>query len=124
MRPTIQTFSHLVRRVLPVWILALCACPAAFNQAGRGGINGLITDSMGAAIPRAKVTAVDVSNGVSRSTVATGAGFYSFVSLDPATYRVTATANGFETVTHDQVIVSVDQTSEVNITLKVGSASE
>ena len=124
MRPTIQTLPHLARRLFPIWIVALCACPAASSQAGRGGINGLITDSTGAAIPRAKVTAVDVSNGVSRSTVATAAGFYSFVSLDPATYTVTATANGFETVTHDNVIVSVDQASEVNITLKVGSASE
>ena len=78
----------------------------------------------GPPIPSAKVTAVNVATGVTRSTVTTAAGFYSFVSLDPATYRVTATANGFETVTHDKVIVSVDQASAVNITLRVGSATQ
>ena len=104
--------------------MALCASPAAVAQAGRGGINGLVTDPTGAAIPSAKVTAVNDATGVTRSTVTTAAGFYSFVSLDPATYRVTASANGFETVTHDKVIVSVDQASAVNITLRVGSATQ
>ncbi|MBV8437798.1 MAG: TonB-dependent receptor, partial [Silvibacterium sp.] len=123
MRPINQILSHVARRLLPVWVVALCASPAAFAQAGRGSINGLITDPTGAAIPSAKVTAVNVANGVTRSTVATGAGFYSFVSLDPATYRVTATADGFETTTREKVLVTVDTTSEVNLPLRVGSAS-
>src|SRR5580704_4339761 len=124
MRPIKQIFLHIARRLFPVWIVALCASPAAVAQAGRGGINGLVTDPTGATIPSAKVTAVNDATGVTRSTVTTAAGFYSFVSLDPATYRVTATANGFETVTHDKVIVSVDQASAVNITLRVGSATQ
>jgi hypothetical protein len=124
MRPIEQTFLHIARRFFPVWIVALCASQAALAQAGRGGINGLVTDPTGASIPSAKVTAVDVGTGVIRSTVTTAAGFYSFVSLDPAAYRVTATANGFGTTTRDKVTVTVDQASEVNITLKVGSASE
>ena len=124
MRPIKQIFLHIALRLFPVWIVAFCASPAAFAQAGRGGINGLVTDPTGAAIPSAQVTAVNVATGVTRSTVTTAAGFYSFVSLDPATYRVTATANGFETVAHDKVIVSVDQASEVNITLRVGSATQ
>jgi Carboxypeptidase regulatory-like domain/TonB-dependent Receptor Plug Domain len=124
MRPMKQTFFQFTRRLFVVWIIVLCASPAALAQAGRGGINGLVTDPTGAGIPSAKVTAVNVATGITRSTVTTAAGFYSFVSLDPATYRITATADGFETVTHDKVIVSVDQASEVNITLRVGSATQ
>src|SRR5271170_3862589 len=108
MRPIKQTCAIVARRLFAVWIIVLCASAAAFAQAGRGGIYGLVSDPTGAAIPSAKVTAVNAATGVTRSTVTTAAGFYSFVSLDPATYRVTATANGFETVTHDKVIVSVD----------------
>ena len=124
MRPIKQIFLLIARRIFIVWMVGLCAGAAASAQGGRGGISGLVTDPTGAAIPSAKVTVVSISNGVTRSTITTAAGFYSFVSLDPATYRVTATANGFETVTHDKVIVSVDQASEVNITLRVGSATQ
>ena len=124
MRPIRQIFLQIARRLFLVWIVGLCAFQAALAQGGRGGISGLVTDPTGAAIPSAKVTVVNLSNGVTRSTVTTGAGLYSFVSLDPATYRVTATANGFDTVAHDKVIVTVDTVSEVNISLRVGNASE
>ena len=114
----------VVRRFFHVWIVMFCASTAALAQAGRGGINGLITDPSGAAIPTAKITAVDLATGVTHSTVTTARGFYSFVSLAPANYRVTASANGFETTVRDKVPVSVDQISEVNISLDVGAASE
>jgi hypothetical protein len=124
MRPIKQIFLQIVWRVLPVCMVALCASTAVFAQAGRGAVNGLITDSTGAAIPAAQVTAVNLANGVTRTTVATGRGFYSFVSLDPSDYRITATAKGFETAVRDKITVSVDQASEVNISLRVGSANE
>ena len=124
MRPIKQTFLQIARRLFLVWIVGLWASQAALAQAGRGGINGLVTDPTGAAIPSAKVTVVNVATGINRSTVTTAAGFYSFVSLDPATYRVTAIANGFDTTVHEKVIVTVDRASEVNITLRVGSTSE
>ncbi len=124
MRPIKPIFLQIARRLFFVWIVGLCASQAASAQAGRGRISGLVTDPTGAAIPSAKVTVVNLSNGVTRSTITTAAGLYSFVSLDPATYRVTATANGFDTVARDKVIVTVDTVSEVNISLHVGNASE
>jgi len=116
--------NAILRLFFPVWIVMLCASSAAFAQAGRGGINGLVSDPSRAAIPAAKVTARNLSTGVTSSTVSTAAGLYSFVSLAPATYTVTASASGFQSVIREKIIVSVDQTSEVNITLRVGSASE
>jgi hypothetical protein len=114
----------IVLRILFVCILICCAGAPAFPQAGRGGISGLVTDPSGAVVPRAKVTARDHATGISLSTVTTGAGLYSFVSLNPGTYEVTATSKGFESVQVDNVSVTVDQTSTVNIGLQVGAATE
>ena len=100
------------------------AASAAWCQAGRGGINGTVTDPTGAVVTGAKVTALSLATGISQSTVTTPAGLYSFVSLNPGTYEVTASANGFENVAHDNVSVSVDQVSTVNIALRVGSVSD
>jgi len=116
-KPTVQEF-------LFTWILIMIAGTAAFAQAGRGGINGLVTDPSGAVVSGAKVAAKNRATGLSTSTVTTAAGLYSFVSLNPGTYEVTASRKGFEAVAQDNVPVTVDQTSTVNIALQVGSVTE
>ena len=65
-------------------------------QAGRGGISGLVADQTGAIVPGASVMAQDMANGVKLSTVSSGAGLYSFVSLSPGTYELTFELKGFE----------------------------
>jgi hypothetical protein len=104
-------------------VLSLCAVPA-FAQAGRGGLSGLIADSTGAVIPGAKVIAQNTGNGTKISTVSTAAGLYSFVSLSPGVYELSAGAKGFETVVEKNIAVTVDQVSTVNIALNVGSVNE
>jgi hypothetical protein len=111
------------RIFLFISMLLLCAV-AAVAQAGRGSISGLVSDSSGAIIPEATVTAQNHDTGIKLSTVSTGAGLYSFVSLSPGTYDVTATAKGFQTVVRNGVRVSVDQVATVNISLKVGGVNE
>ncbi|MFZ0395846.1 MAG: TonB-dependent receptor, partial [Terracidiphilus sp.] len=87
-------------------------------------ISGLVSDPTGAIIPGASVTATDAATGAKLSTVTTGAGLYTFVSLPPGTYQVAATAKGFDTVVQKNVPVSVDQVTTINLSLKVGQVSE
>lgn len=119
-----KTGTMTLTNVLVVWILILCAGALVNAQAGRGGISGLVTDPSGAVVPGAKVTAKNYATGISSSTVTTAAGLYSFVSLNPGLYEVTASSKGFERVAQEKVSVTVDQTTAVNIALQVGSVSE
>ena len=109
---------------LCISMLLLVAGPAAWAQAGRGSISGLVADPSGAIVPGAKVTALDHATGTSQSTVTTAAGLYSFISLNPGTYEVTASSQGFESVARDHVTVSVDQTTTLNIALQVGKVTD
>jgi hypothetical protein len=93
-------------------------------QGGRGGISGLVADTSGAVVPGATVTAINSATGTKLSTISTGAGLYSFVSVAPGTYDVSATAQGFDTVVQKNVHVTVDQVTTVNLALKVGSVNE
>jgi len=102
----------------------LCAVAGVRAQAGRGGISGLVSDPTGAIIPGASVTAVEAGTGAKLSTVATGSGLYTFVSLSPGSYQVSATAKGFDTVIQKNVRVSVDQVTTINLTLKIGQVNE
>ncbi|MGA2965231.1 MAG: carboxypeptidase-like regulatory domain-containing protein, partial [Terriglobales bacterium] len=110
-----------VRNYLLVCVLFLCAGSVALAQAGRGSISGLVSDPSGAIVNGAKVTALNNATGVALHTVTSDAGLYSFVSLTPGVYVVTASQKGFESVARNNVTVSVDQVATVNIALQVGS---
>ena len=105
--------------------LALLFCaPALLCQGGRGGIGGLVTDTSGAIVPGVSVSAKNAATGNSQTTVTTAAGLYSFVSLAPGKYEVSATATGFDKIVQQNVNVTVDQVSNVNLTLRVGSVNQ
>ncbi|HEY6331465.1 MAG TPA: TonB-dependent receptor, partial [Blastocatellia bacterium] len=112
-----------IRNLVAVCILFLGAV-SALAQAGRGSINGLVTDPGGALVQGAQVTLRDPATGVTQHTVTTSAGLYNFISLNPGVYQVTASQTGFKSVVQDKITVNVDQTTEVNITLQIGAQSE
>jgi len=96
----------------------------ASAQAGRGSISGTVSDPNGAIVTGAQVTLLNKATGVTQHTITNGAGLYTFISLNPGVYQVTATQTGFAPVAQDKVTVNVDQVTQVNITLKVGAATE
>jgi len=119
-----KTRSATVRKLLCVLYLIVCTGIATWSQAGRGGISGLITDPTGAIVPGASVTLLDQATGTKHSAVSTAAGLYSFVSLAPGNYEVTASAKGFDTAVLKNIRVNVDQVSTANVTLALGKVNE
>lgn len=87
------------------------------------GINGTITDTSGAVIPGAHVTATNTSTGVSASAVATSEGTFTIVGLIPGTYSVQVDAPQFKK-TELNVTVEVAKMSTITIQMEVGSTTE
>jgi hypothetical protein len=112
------------RSFLGTSFLILLTAIGAFAQAGRGGVSGTVTDQAGAVVSGAQVTLLNPATGVAQHTTSNSAGLYTFISLNPGTYQVTAGQKGFVTVTQEKVTVNVDQVTEVNIALKVGAETE
>ncbi len=108
---------------LAIVLFLVPGAPSAFAQAGRGSVSGTVTDPSGAIVPGASVTLLNPGTGVALHTVTTAAGLYTFISLNPGTYQVTASQNGFTTAQRENVSVTVDQTTIVDIALRVGSVS-
>jgi len=97
---------------------------AAFAQGGRGAISGSVTDQSGALVPRATLTLLNHATGLTQHTVSDAAGLYSFVSLNPGVYKITVSQSGFTTIARDDIPVTVDQTTVLDLALQVGSVSQ
>jgi hypothetical protein len=106
-------------------VLAMCFCFSAglFAQ-GYGSISGTVTDSTGAVIPGADVTATQVGTGLAHKTTTGAEGTYVFPSLPPSVYNVTASRPGFANYTVSNLQVRADAALTTNLTLKTGSTTE
>lgn len=106
--------------------LALLAVTTLNTQAQSiyGSLRGLVTDAQGAAVANAKITMTDEGTSVSRSTVTSTSGEFSFASVTPATYAVTTESPGFKKFERRGVIVATQQSVTVDIVMEVGQVTE
>jgi outer membrane receptor protein involved in Fe transport len=106
------------RLILSIMLLSATTLVA---QTFRGSIQGVVTDTTGASVPGAQVTALNSGTGLSRSTTTDDAGNYVFTELPIGSYDVTASKSGFNTPTLKGVRVEVAGVTRGDIQLTPGS---
>lgn len=114
--------SLLRRLVLVVFgLLAFAGIAAAQNNAT---LQGTIMDPSGAAVPDATVTVLNQETGTIRQTTTTGTGFYQIAQLLPGQYTVTIEKAGFQKSETTNVTVLAEQIRGLDLTLKLGGATQ
>jgi hypothetical protein len=93
-------------------------------QVDMGSISGTVRDTSGAVIPGAKVILTNVDTSITVSTTTGSEGQYTLSPLKIGHYSVSAEATGFQAVRQNNVSVDVQQKVEVDLTLRVGQATE
>jgi Carboxypeptidase regulatory-like domain len=111
------------------WILltALFFSLAANNSQAQqitGSIVGTITDAQNAVVPKATVTATNADTGLARATTTNSGGAYRVEYLPVGRYDITVEAAGFKKFVQENIVVAVDETQNLNVTLTVGGSSE
>lgn len=111
-----------------VLLLGMCAAFAPLShlwaQADRGAIKGEVQDTQLAAVPNATLTLKSEATGVVETGVSGPAGQYSFLSLAPGVYSLTAKAAGFNTSVKQHIEVGVGSTVALNIALQPGAVQQ
>src|SRR6266446_3150818 len=97
---------------------------SAFAQVQNGQLTGTVTDPSGAAIANAKVTVANPATGFSASTTSNSSGNYTVRELPVGTYKVTAEASGFKTVSNTDVAVNAGTIAHVDVKMTLGQAKE
>jgi hypothetical protein len=85
---------------------------------------GQVSDSAGASVQGAEVTAVNANTAEKLTTTTNSEGNYEFLFIKPGTYNLTVRREGFETINLTGIPVSTNQVVRNNFTLKVGQVSE
>lgn len=102
----------------------LAAAPSLLAQGVSGRIVGTVADSTGAAIANASVTVTNQDTGLSFNTASDSRGDYRADNLPPGNYQVEIAAPGMQTTISKGIVVTVDNTTPLPITMRVGSANQ
>jgi hypothetical protein len=123
-----RAFSRLFGRapllVLASLVVLLCSAAPLRAQVDAGAILGTVSDASGGSVRGATVTLTNEGTNASLSTTTSSDGTYKFSPVRIGSYKVTATLQGFQTVTQKGVTVNVGQDVVVDFSLKPGSVSE
>ncbi|MGE5245633.1 MAG: carboxypeptidase regulatory-like domain-containing protein [Betaproteobacteria bacterium] len=103
--------------------LGLFAVPAR-AQVQTGSILVKAIDQQGAVLPGTTITISSPALVTPQVGTTDASGVFRFLSLPPGTYSVKFELSSFQTVVRQGIIVSVGQTTPLDVTLKVASVSE
>lgn len=96
----------------------------AFAQIQNGQFTGTVTDPSGAAIADTKVTVTNVGTNLSAATTTNQTGLYKFNELPTGTYKMTAEAKGFRTITNTDLSLSPGTIQRVDFKMTLGQTRE
>jgi hypothetical protein len=119
---SMSPLSRLGSSAILVWV-GIHSIGLAQN-ANTGAIAGVVTDPQGATVPGASVTIASRKTGEQRSARTNASGGFAVPLLDIGVYNVRFSAPGFADLDEQNIEVRITETTTVNASLRLGTASE
>ena len=113
-------YSLLLLYLLGVVFANRCA----MAQVDQGAITGVVQDGSGAIVQGAQVTVTNVDTGLVLRGSTNESGVYVFSPLKIGNYKVTATAQGFQTTMRENLHLDAQQRLNAVMVLKPGAVSD
>jgi hypothetical protein len=105
-------------------LLLLVSRSTGAAQAGTGAIEGRVVDPSGLAVAGSSISVKNAETGSVRTLTTDAGGNYRVDLLQPGSYEITCTKEGFSTLKRDGVKVEVGAVARINLDLKVAAVSE
>jgi len=113
----------LKSKVCLLAVTAIVFSAIAIGQSIYGTITGVITDPSGAVVANAKVEVTNQNTSAVRAVTTNSEGFYEFLSLDPGTYAVSASAQGFAQAEKKDLALLARELVRADLQLPVAGAA-
>jgi hypothetical protein len=104
-------------------LLLLLVTPSLLAQ-GNAVIFGTVTDSSGAPVQQAEVTATNEATGSTEAVKSNAAGNYVFPDLRPGSYKILSQVAGFESTERRGVVVEVERRVRIDFSMHVGEVKQ
>lgn len=122
---TSPTSMRCLRRwMVSAVLLLFLGVQATMAQTGRANITGLVTDSQGAMVAGATVTATNNATGVATSATTNDSGVYSIIQVIPGVYTIKAEKEGFAAQVQEKYTLVSEQNAGVNFAIRPGQVNE
>src|SRR5690242_18483173 len=121
--PDVMTTHRLLSGPIALAIFIVATSPL-FGQATSGNLVGTVMDASGAGVPGASVEARNRVTNVRTSGIANSNGEYRLSNLLVGDYDVTASAQGFTATTVANIVLHLNATETVNVTLQIGQITQ
>ena len=116
---------HLIHKALSFVLFAMLLCVSRAALADPVGIGvGVVRDTTGAFVAGATVTLTRTSTNAVITRTTDASGTFRFVELPPDTYTLTVQYPGFKRATLSNVIIQVDQSTQLDVALSAGDVSD
>jgi hypothetical protein len=109
-----------MRRFVTGFLALTCVLTA---QDFRGTIGGFVVDATGAPVADAKVRATQRSTNQFTEAVTDKEGYYSLPLLQPSTYEIEASKEGFKRLKRENITLMVAQKLDLNLQLEIGAVT-
>src|SRR5437763_11124628 len=104
-------------RFVSLCVLFLFCVVAGKAQVATGTISITVADATGAIVPGASVKVTNNGTGLLRAGIANERGEFSVQYLPVGQYSITVENAGFKKTSIEQVVLQVDQTASIHVTL-------
>jgi hypothetical protein len=105
-------------------LLTLVGALTLSAQEFRGAIHGTIRDASGAVLPGVTVTVTNVETNVAQTAVTDSKGLYQATHLNPGTYSVGTSLEGFKPMVRKDVQVRIGEDLPIDFRMELGGVSE
>ncbi|MBS1828598.1 MAG: TonB-dependent receptor [Acidobacteria bacterium] len=94
------------------------------QSTGTATIVGTVTDKSGATVPGAKITARNIGTSFQFESTTSAQGDYYLPNLGSGSYELKVEAAGFKTVQRTGIVLRINESPRIDITLEVGNVTE
>lgn len=109
-----------LRGLLPLLLFLSLSVPALAQTA----LTGTVADQTGGVLPGVDIMLVNAATGVTRTTAAGDDGTYTFQQLDPGSYRIEFSLEGFKTLVQENLVIPVGITTTFDAAMQLGNIQE
>ena len=111
-------------RVFSTICLALVLALNAAGQSTFATITGAVTDPSGAVLAGANIEATEVTRNYRYTAQTNAEGVYTFANIPDGTYRIVATAAGFQEFRAENIIVTARDNRRVDVQMSIGNVGQ